>query len=69
MSIEISVETEARLTEEARRQGVSLDVLLDRLLSELGATAHTTGTGTGTNPRTANFASRTDGRPAPAGQR
>ena len=45
MSIEISRETEIRLTSEARRQGVSVDVLLERLISELGATAPATGTG------------------------
>ena len=45
MSIEISRETEIRLTGEARRQGVSVDVLLERLINELGATAPATGTG------------------------
>jgi hypothetical protein len=34
MSIEISRETEARLTAEARRQGVSVDVLLVRFINE-----------------------------------
>ena len=34
MSIEISRETEARLTAEARRQGVSVDVLLARFINE-----------------------------------
>lgn len=34
MSIEISPETEARLTDEARRQGVSVDALLERLMTE-----------------------------------
>ena len=37
MSIEISRETEARLADEARRQGISLDALLDRLVSERAA--------------------------------
>jgi predicted HicB family RNase H-like nuclease len=34
MSIEISRETEARLTAEARRQGVSVDALLARFINE-----------------------------------
>jgi len=34
MSIEISRETEARLTDEARRQGISVDALLKRLMTE-----------------------------------
>ena len=34
MSIEISHETEARLTDEAQRQGISVDALLERLMSE-----------------------------------
>jgi len=34
MSIEISRETEVRLTEEARRQGVSVDTLLERFINE-----------------------------------
>ncbi|MBZ5624084.1 MAG: hypothetical protein LAQ69_36100 [Acidobacteriia bacterium] len=45
MSIEISREAEARLSEEARRQGISVDALLDRLISELEATAPATDTG------------------------
>jgi hypothetical protein len=40
MSIEISHELEARLTDEARRQGVSMDELLERLISDRGAAAH-----------------------------
>lgn len=40
MSIEISRETEARLNEEARRQGISVDALLDRFISERAAAAH-----------------------------
>jgi hypothetical protein len=32
MSIQISTETEARLTDEARRQGISVDALLERLM-------------------------------------
>ncbi len=39
MSIEISSETETRLTEEARKQGISVDALLKRLMSERGAAA------------------------------
>ncbi|MHB8655431.1 MAG: hypothetical protein ACYDA9_16290 [Terriglobia bacterium] len=34
MSIEISSETEARLVDEARRQGISVDALLERLMTE-----------------------------------
>ena len=37
MSIEISHETEARLIDEARRQGISVDALLERLMKERGA--------------------------------
>jgi hypothetical protein len=40
MRIDVSHETEARLTNEARRQGVSVDALLERLMSERGAPAH-----------------------------
>lgn len=36
MSIEISHEIEARLTDEARRQGISVDALLERLMKERG---------------------------------
>lgn len=39
MSIEISRETEARLTDEARSQGISVDALLERLMNERGASA------------------------------
>jgi hypothetical protein len=46
MSIDISHKTEARLTDEARRQGVSVDALLERLMSERGtATQVATGNG------------------------
>lgn len=38
MSIEISRETETRLTDEAQRQGISVDVPLQRLMNERGAT-------------------------------
>ena len=49
MTIDISDETEARLTDEARRQGVSVDALLERLMSERGAAAHVvTGNGSTT---------------------
>jgi len=34
MSITISQQLEARLIEEARRQGISVDALLERLISE-----------------------------------
>ena len=50
MSIDISHETEARLTDEARRQGVSVDALLERLMSERGAAAHVV-TGNGSTPK------------------
>ena len=43
MSIEISHETEARLTHEARMQGISVDALLERLISEREATAPAAG--------------------------
>ena len=33
MSLTISEQTEARLTKEARRQGISVDALLERLIS------------------------------------
>jgi hypothetical protein len=39
MSIEIAHETEARLMDEARRQGISVDALLERLIDEGEATA------------------------------
>jgi hypothetical protein len=45
MSIEISHETEARLSDEARRQGVSVDALLERLINERGAASHVAGNG------------------------
>ena len=40
MSIEISKETEARLTAEARRLGISVDALLNRLVGEQAALTH-----------------------------
>jgi hypothetical protein len=45
MSIDISHETEARITEEARRQGVSVEALLERLMSECAEAAHVAGKG------------------------
>jgi hypothetical protein len=39
MSMEISREAETRLTDEARKQGISVDALLERLMSERGASA------------------------------
>jgi hypothetical protein len=39
MSIEISRETEACLKDEAQRQGIFVDVLLERLMNQRGATA------------------------------
>lgn len=43
MSIQMSRETEARLTEEARRQGITVEALLERLMSEHEATVHLAG--------------------------
>jgi len=43
--IEISSETEARINDEARRQGVSVDALLERLMSERAAATHISGSG------------------------
>jgi hypothetical protein len=40
MSIEISRETEARLAEEARRLGVSVDALLKRFINERATLIH-----------------------------
>jgi hypothetical protein len=40
MSIEISREIEAWLTEEARRQGISVDALLERFINERAALTH-----------------------------
>ena len=40
MSIEVSRETEARLTEEARRQGISVEAMLERLINERCAAGH-----------------------------
>jgi hypothetical protein len=45
MSIVISSEIEARLTEEARRLGISIEALLERLISERAAAAHLGGNG------------------------
>jgi hypothetical protein len=41
MAVQIAPETEHRLTEAARRQGISVDALLDQLLvEEVAAPAH-----------------------------
>jgi len=45
MSIEISSEAEARLNQEARKRGVSVNILLERLISELGTTSPIADTG------------------------
>jgi hypothetical protein len=37
MSLNISPQTEARITEEAQRQGISVDALLERLINERAA--------------------------------
>jgi hypothetical protein len=42
MSIKVSHETEARLTAEARQQGISVEALLVRLMSERGGATHLT---------------------------
>lgn len=34
MSLNVSQQNEARLTEEARRQGISVDALIERLINE-----------------------------------
>jgi hypothetical protein len=39
MSIQVSHEIEARLTDEARRQGISVDALLERFITECAAIA------------------------------
>jgi hypothetical protein len=39
VTIHVSQQTEARLTEEAQRQGVSVDALIERLMSERTAGA------------------------------
>jgi hypothetical protein len=43
LNIEISHETEARLTHDAQRQGISVDALLERLINEREATAPAAG--------------------------
>jgi hypothetical protein len=43
MSIEVSHETEARLNGEARRQGISIEALLERLMSAPVETARVAG--------------------------
>lgn len=40
MSIEITRETEARLMDEAQKQGISVNALLERLIRERGAIAN-----------------------------
>jgi hypothetical protein len=42
---EISSETEARINDEARRQSVSVDALLNRLIGARAAAAHIAGSG------------------------
>jgi predicted HicB family RNase H-like nuclease len=39
MILNVSQQTEARLTEEAQRQGVSVDALIERIMSERTASA------------------------------
>ena len=45
MSVEISPEVETLLSDEARREGVSVDILLLRLMNERGAAQHRSGAG------------------------
>jgi hypothetical protein len=45
MSIEVSRETEARLIDEARRRGISVETLLQRLMNEREPATHPTGNG------------------------
>jgi hypothetical protein len=45
MSVEISPEVETLLSDEARREGVSVDILLLRLMNERGAVQHRGGAG------------------------
>jgi hypothetical protein len=45
MSIEVSHETEARITDEAKRQGVSVEALLERLMTERATAARVGATG------------------------
>jgi hypothetical protein len=40
MSIDITSEAGVRLTDEARRQGISVDALLERIISECIPVAH-----------------------------
>jgi hypothetical protein len=40
MSLSISQQTEARLTEEASRRGITVNALLERLLNGRAASAH-----------------------------
>jgi hypothetical protein len=49
--IEISTETEARINDEARRQGVSVEALLERLIGERASAAHIAGAGAGAAPK------------------
>lgn len=51
MSIDVSNETEARLIDEARRQGVTVDALLERIMCERGAAAHVVTVNGSTIPR------------------
>jgi hypothetical protein len=41
VSLDISLETEARLAAKAREQGLSIDALLDKLLTDAGGEAST----------------------------
>jgi hypothetical protein len=42
MTIEISTETEARLTREAQTRGVSVDALVEQILGDRGSVARAT---------------------------
>ena len=43
MRIDISRETETRITDEARRQGISVEALLERIISEREVAVHVPG--------------------------
>ena len=43
MSLEISHKIEVLLTDEARKQGISVEALLERLMNERAAIAHVSG--------------------------
>jgi hypothetical protein len=50
MTIQISHEIEVRLTDEARKQGISVEAFLEQLMSERGPAAHVV-TDNGSTPK------------------